>query len=178
MKAFRALRLLIFSPALSSSSSRLHLNPLSRSYSSAYPEKASASSEDDAVLDFDSREFSLPFSSSTGTAVHSSSVGKTRKHQLWDDKFRAKADQILFGEEKPSRSQGEDEQDEDEDKEKAKMLAKALLEAALLPPDDVDDENMIVKEEDQKSLSVGIVGAPNAGKSSLTNSMVCIANCA
>lgn len=31
---------------------------------------------------------------------------------------------------------------------------------------------MVVKEEDQRSLSVGIVGAPNAGKSSLTNFMV------
>ena len=55
------------------------------------------------------------------------------------------------------------------------MLAKALLEAALEAPDDDDeeeDEDLVVKEEDQKSLSVGIIGAPNAGKSALTNYMV------
>ncbi|KAH0454356.1 hypothetical protein IEQ34_016280 [Dendrobium chrysotoxum] len=170
MKASRAARLLISYPVLSSSTSRLNVNPFFRSYSSAYPEKVCASSEDDASPDFDSREFSLPSSSSTATAVYSSSVGKKKNPQLWDDKYRAKADRALFAQAKPSRSQ--DEEEENEEKERANMLAKALLEAALLPPDDVDDDNMIVKEEDQKSLSVGIVGAPNAGKSSLTNSMV------
>jgi len=54
------------------------------------------------------------------------------------------------------------------------VLAKALLEAALEAADDDEDEeeDMVVKEEDQKSLSVGIIGVPNAGKSALTNSMV------
>lgn len=52
---------------------------------------------------------------------------------------------------------------------KRRALAKALLEAAIGGPDEEEEE---VKEEDQKSLSVGIIGAPNAGKSSLTNYMV------
>lgn len=56
--------------------------------------------------------------------------------------------------------------------ERATRLARALLEAALEPPDDAEEENMAVKEEDQQSLSVGVIGAPNAGKSSLTNFMV------
>uniref|UniRef100_A0A803N186 Era-type G domain-containing protein n=1 Tax=Chenopodium quinoa TaxID=63459 RepID=A0A803N186_CHEQI len=51
---------------------------------------------------------------------------------------------------------------------------RALLEAALDAPDEVDEEEegLEVKVEDQKSLSVGIIGAPNAGKSALTNFMV------
>ena len=53
------------------------------------------------------------------------------------------------------------------------QATKALLEAALSPPDaEDDDEEMAVREEDQKSLAVGIIGAPNAGKSALTNFMV------
>lgn len=62
---------------------------------------------------------------------------------------------------------------EEEKKNKAAALAKALLEPSL----DVEDEDegvevREVKEEDQKSLSVGVIGAPNAGKSALTNFMV------
>ncbi|PPD95226.1 hypothetical protein GOBAR_DD07732 [Gossypium barbadense] len=56
--------------------------------------------------------------------------------------------------------------------EKRRILAKALLEAALEGPDEDADQDQEVKEEDQKSLSVGIIGAPNAGKSALTNFMV------
>lgn len=52
-------------------------------------------------------------------------------------------------------------------------MALALLDAALEPPDEDEDEDAgEVREEDQMSLSVGIVGAPNAGKSLLTNTMV------
>ena len=47
-----------------------------------------------------------------------------------------------------------------------------MLEAALEGPDEDADQDQEVKEEDQKSLSVGIIGAPNAGKSALTNFMV------
>ena len=47
-----------------------------------------------------------------------------------------------------------------------------MLEAALEGPDEDADHDQEVKEEDQKSLSVGIIGAPNAGKSALTNFMV------
>lgn len=59
------------------------------------------------------------------------------------------------------------------EEERSREVALALLEAALEPPDeDVDEGPGEVREEDQMSLSVGIVGAPNAGKSSLTNTMV------
>lgn len=73
------------------------------------------------------------------------------------------------------------EDDEDEkyhvdEEERDRILARTLLEAALMPADEVEDEEdengSVVKEEDQRSLSVGIIGAPNAGKSSLTNFMV------
>lgn len=74
----------------------------------------------------------------------------------------------------------EEEEEEEEDKkgdleeeEKRRVLAKALLQAALAAPDEEDDdEETAVREEDQKSLAVGIIGAPNAGKSALTNYMV------
>lgn len=62
---------------------------------------------------------------------------------------------------------------EEEDEQKQRVLAKALLEAVLAKPDEEEEgEERVVKEEDQKSLSVGIIGAPNAGKSCLTNYMV------
>jgi len=51
-------------------------------------------------------------------------------------------------------------------------VALALLDAAMEPPDEEDEDPGEVREEDQMSLSVSIVGAPNAGKSSLTNTMV------
>ncbi|KAL8508644.1 hypothetical protein ACS0TY_019043 [Phlomoides rotata] len=52
------------------------------------------------------------------------------------------------------------------------MRASEFLEAALDQELGKDAEVMEIKEEDQKSLAVGIIGAPNAGKSSLTNFMV------
>jgi len=55
------------------------------------------------------------------------------------------------------------------------VLAKALLEAAMEKEEEeegAEGANGVVKEEEQKSLSVGIIGAPNAGKSALTNFMV------
>lgn len=59
------------------------------------------------------------------------------------------------------------------EEERSREVALALLEAALEPPDE-DEEGgpEEVRKEDQMSLSVGIVGAPNAGKSSLTNTAV------
>ncbi|KAI3939463.1 hypothetical protein MKW98_022331 [Papaver atlanticum] len=60
----------------------------------------------------------------------------------------------------------------DESSRGAKILARALLEAGMEKSDVEEEEDMIVKEEDQKSLSVGIIGSPNAGKSALTNFMV------
>lgn len=64
---------------------------------------------------------------------------------------------------------------EEEKRRRAALLARSLLEAAIERPDeerDEDKDDEVVKEEDQMSLSVGIIGAPNAGKSSLTNYMV------
>ncbi|RWW32771.1 hypothetical protein GW17_00002523, partial [Ensete ventricosum] len=85
------------------------------------------------------------------------------------------ADEVLYG--KPaaqSRSQPEvvEDDEEFEERERATRLARALLEASLCLPDEEEEEDMVVKEEDQRSLSVGIIGAPNAGKSCLTNFMV------
>lgn len=69
-----------------------------------------------------------------------------------------------------------EEEEEREEERRKRALARALLEAALNGPDEEDeeeeDEGLVVNEEDQKSLSVGIIGAPNAGKSALTNNMV------
>ncbi|KAI4372388.1 hypothetical protein MLD38_010626 [Melastoma candidum] len=83
-----------------------------------------------------------------------------RRETTWDERYRRRADEVVFeGEVLNKHDQG------DEYKERA--LARALLEAAI----DVPDEE-IVEEEHQKSLAVGIIGAPNAGKSALTNFMV------
>lgn len=110
---------------------------------------------DDAV--FDSSEFTLP---DMGTP-------QVSDQSIWDQKYRAKADRAIFGEETQKQKFQEEEK-----KRRAIALAKAMLEAALQMPD--DEEDMPVKEEDQRSLSVGVIGAPNAGKSSLTNFMVCL----
>lgn len=90
----------------------------------------------------------------------------------WDDKYRRKADKLIPGDE--ARKAKLKFLKEEEEK-KRRMLAKVLLEAALERGDEEesDDEDKVVKEEDQKSLTVGIIGAPNAGKSALTNYMVC-----
>jgi len=78
----------------------------------------------------------------------------------------------VFGDEPKGRLKFKEEEEE----RKTKALEKALLEAALSKPEEEDEEEDedlgVVNEEDQKSLFVGIIGAPNAGKSSLTNYMV------
>ncbi|XP_019462262.1 PREDICTED: GTP-binding protein ERG isoform X1 [Lupinus angustifolius] len=85
----------------------------------------------------------------------------------WDDKYREKADKVIS-------PKGKLKLKEEEDERKKRALAKALLEAALEANDEDEEEEKVavVNEEDQKSLSVGIIGAPNAGKSALTNFMV------
>ncbi|KAM0950833.1 putative GTP-binding protein Era [Dioscorea sansibarensis] len=155
-------RLLTSSPTLSSSTTKLNLIPLAR-FSAAQPHSDDHSTAEDSP-DFDSKEFSLPFSPSPSPAA-----GRT---PTWNVAYRAKADQVLFGHQNPTIAAVKQKEVEEEDNERATMLARALLEAALAPPDDVEDEDLIVKEEDQRSLSVGVIGAPNAGKSSLTNLMV------
>uniref|UniRef100_A0A453RTS0 Era-type G domain-containing protein n=1 Tax=Aegilops tauschii subsp. strangulata TaxID=200361 RepID=A0A453RTS0_AEGTS len=86
----------------------------------------------------------------------------------FDPSLRARADEALFGE----KNAGMGVEDAVEE-ERSREVALALLEAALEPPDE-DEEGgpEEVRKEDQMSLSVGIVGAPNAGKSSLTNTAV------
>ncbi|KAH9315648.1 hypothetical protein KI387_024275, partial [Taxus chinensis] len=62
-----------------------------------------------------------------------------------------------------------------EEKEwRSSKLARALLEASLAQPDEEceEEEGGQIREEDQKSLAVGVIGPPNAGKSTLTNHMV------
>ncbi|PKA57025.1 GTP-binding protein ERG [Apostasia shenzhenica] len=182
MKVFRAAK--VISPSSSSIFSshshdllrRIVPDFLERSYATACSEKtaasAAASSEDDAAPDFDSRDFSLPSSSSSGSVATTSRGAKQHLCHIWDDKYRVKADQVLFGKSNKLPVSHEPKEGEEKDKMRAKVLARALLEAALLPPDDAEEEDMLVKLEDQRSLNVGIVGAPNAGKSSLTNTMV------
>ncbi|KAK4440376.1 GTP-binding protein ERG [Sesamum alatum] len=87
----------------------------------------------------------------------------------WDDKYRDRVKSKVFGED---ISHIRILQREEVKKKKAAALAKELLEAALDEDEheDVDEREVVV--EDQKSLSVGIIGAPNAGKSALTNYMV------
>ncbi|RWW38342.1 hypothetical protein BHE74_00056432 [Ensete ventricosum] len=175
MKALRAI-----SRVLSSSSS--HLPPTSKIlsshlYRSCLPRSfaaralrqtpAPAPADSDADLpsaDFDSSSFSIPTQAPTAP-----------KKLIWDEAHRARADEVLYG--KPaaqSRSQPEvvEDDEEFEERERATRLARALLEASLCLPDEEEEEDMVVKEEDQRSLSVGIIGAPNAGKSCLTNFMV------
>ncbi|XP_073100838.1 GTP-binding protein ERG [Elaeis guineensis] len=185
MKALSAIRILTssssssFSTLFSSTTNRTRLLPsaLSRSFAAqpqTHPSAAAAatsSTDEDADAnatppDFDSSEFSLPF-----TPPDPSPANFYQKKPTWDKTYRVRADQALFGGKKAGPKQAEEEE-RDEDRERAAMLARALLEAALEPPDDVEEEHMVVKEEDQRSLSVGIIGAPNAGKSSLTNFMV------
>lgn len=97
------------------------------------------------------------------SANHSASCSGPWSHggeSTWDDRYRRRANEVVFGREKVYRHDHGDEK-------RQRVLAKALLEAAI----DVPDEE-IVAEEHQKSLAVGIIGAPNAGKSALTNFMV------
>ncbi|GAA0159666.1 RNA metabolism protein [Lithospermum erythrorhizon] len=97
----------------------------------------------------------------------------------WDDKYRDRVKSKVFGEviindnkKNVGKSHLRVLEREAEKRNKAAILARALLDAAV--EDESEEEVALgdVKEEDQKSLTVGIIGAPNAGKSALTNSMV------
>lgn len=117
----------------------------------------------DAV--FDSSHFDdLNLNPKAGNDIDSSNEKPT-----WDEKYRDRVKSEVFGEDV---SHFRVFQREEEKKKKAGMLSKALLEAALDDGEDANAEEREVTEEDQKSLSVGIIGAPNAGKSALTNCMV------
>ncbi|CAA0842018.1 HEAT SHOCK PROTEIN 89.1 [Striga hermonthica] len=97
--------------------------------------------------------------------------GDDGEKQMWDEKYRNRVKSNVFGEDV---SHSRILEREEEKKRKTGNLARALLEAALDEDDNEDAEEREVTEEDQKSLSVGIIGAPNAGKSALTNCMVCL----
>lgn len=89
------------------------------------------------------------------------------KKLRFDPSLRARADEALFG-----KGTGAAAAVEEEDEDRSRDVALALLDAAMEPPDEDAEDFGEVRQEDQMSLSVGIVGAPNAGKSSLTNTMV------
>ncbi|KAG5549391.1 hypothetical protein RHGRI_014666 [Rhododendron griersonianum] len=166
MKALRSLRTL----ALLSSPSKptkAHLNsPLLYRLYSAQPHQndavAATSDDESGENTFDSTQYTLP----------NKGFDSITSNPTWDEKYREKADRAVFGEETNVRNLVKEE----ERKRRAAALARALLEAALDRPDEDEEEeeegDLVVKEEDQKSLSVGIIGAPNAGKSALTNYMV------
>ncbi|KAF7147075.1 hypothetical protein RHSIM_Rhsim03G0048600 [Rhododendron simsii] len=165
MKALRSLRTL----ALLSSPPKLtkaHLNsPLLYRLYSAQPHQndsvAATSDDESGENTFDSTQYTLP----------NKGFDSITSNPTWDEKYREKADRAVFGEETNVRNLVKEE----ERKRRAAALARALLEAALDRPDEEEEEeeegDLVVKEEDQKSLSVGIIGAPNAGKSALTNYM-------
>lgn len=118
-----------------------------------------------ADADFDSAEYDLPTPGPAPSRKINNPVSALRKLRF-DPSLRARADEALFGERMGRVAVGEDEE------ELSRDVALALLDAAMEPPDEEDVDAGEVREEDQMSLSVGIVGAPNAGKSSLTNTMV------
>ncbi|KAF8030705.1 hypothetical protein BT93_D0019 [Corymbia citriodora subsp. variegata] len=166
MKSLRALRIL----------AALHTRPCPSNFTSspvsllrpfsAQPEEDSDPNDSDSV--FNSSHYVLP----TPAGDH-----PAPRQPTWSKQHRRRADEVLFGDKKAVRVLEDDEDkedlEEDEEEEKRRVLAKALLQAALAAPDDEDDdEETAVREEDQKSLAVGIIGAPNAGKSALTNFMV------
>ncbi|KAI3837360.1 hypothetical protein MKW92_007601 [Papaver armeniacum] len=159
MKALRVLRAL--------SSQKPNIYSTSSSFSLFRFYSAQSQSENDSIEDyeappsFDSSDYSLP------TAVDD---GPSTQEPIWDKSHRLKADKVIFGKD---TIQQRSILKTDESSRRAKILARALLEAGMEKSDcDVEEEENIVKEEDQKSLSVGIIGAPNAGKSALTNFMV------
>ncbi|CAN6872138.1 hypothetical protein Bca4012_076724 [Brassica carinata] len=157
MKAFRSLRILISISRTETPYSKTHLpqNFIRRSYSAQPNLDEPTSVNGDSV--FDGSQYSIE------------DPVKKPKQPNWDKGYRERVQRELFPQEKQS---SEEEEEEDEDSiDRSRILAKALLEAALESADDELGEGE-VREEDQKSLNVGIIGPPNAGKSSLTNFMV------
>lgn len=173
MRSISALRILTSS--LSSNSQKTLFNSpfLQRFYAAgAQPDHLPTSSteeEDDATSSssvFDSSEYNMGFS------LNGDSEAGKIKNLRWDEKYRDRVKSKVFGEEaKSSRIVKKSE----EKKKNAAVLAMSLLDAAIRwqdKEDEEEDENKEVTVEDQKSLTVGIIGAPNAGKSALTNFMV------
>ncbi|XP_048592545.1 GTP-binding protein ERG isoform X1 [Brassica napus] len=150
MKAFRSLRILISISRTETPFSKTHLpqNFTRRSYSAQANLDEPTSVNGDSV--FDSSQYSIE-----------DPVKKPKQQPNWEKGYRERVERELFPQEKQSS----------EEKDRSRILAKALLEAALESADDELGDGE-VREEYQKSLNVGIIGPPNAGKSSLTNFMV------
>ncbi|RZC03362.1 GTP-binding protein ERG [Glycine soja] len=151
MKALRTLRRTLYSPTPAT---------VFRAFFSAQPQPHHDDPTDSSVFD------------SSHYALEAEPTLKPEPKPTWDEKYRARADRVVFGEEGPK---GKLRVKEEEDERRRRALAKALLEAAMDEGEDEEEEGKgagLVKEDDQKSLSVGIIGAPNAGKSALTNYML------
>jgi hypothetical protein len=159
MKAFKILR----TTTLFTSSPKPTTTTIFRAFFSAEPLTPEPYSQPSDST-FDSSHYEIPISNDPPKPT-------------WNENNRKRVEESLFREEVDSEVKLKFKKEEDERKRRA--LAKALLEAALNKEEDDNDDDEeadlgMVKEEDQKSLSVGIIGAPNAGKSALTNYMVCL----
>lgn len=178
LKTLKTLKSLSISPQPSNT----HL--LRRLYSAVPHQESPTHTSEDEEPAFDSSQFALPITNSQitdqkpkwgeGLGEKEIPTKNPSQNATWDENLREKANRVVL--EKDNRGKALRALEREEEKRrKAAVLAKALLEAALDRPDDDEEEegeDMVVREEDQKSLNVGIIGAPNAGKSSLTNFMV------
>lgn len=171
MRAFRALRTLNFT--LSSKTHITHLNSpfLQRFYGAeAEPDLPTSTFGEEDVNNptsvFDSSQYTLK-----GLDLNNDLGAERSKTPTWDEKYREKVNRKIFGE--SSASSRILKKDDNLKKKNAAELAMRLLDAALEQPYDGDEEEeKEVRLEDQRSLAVGIIGPPNAGKSALTNCMV------
>lgn len=162
MKALRALRTLA---SFAEKPNKPRLNPLFiHRFYSAQPQQTDNETENDCDSVFDSSYFRIPMIDDP----QNNNAAK-KQEPTWDEKYRERTDRIVFGEEAQKGKLRIFQEEEEERKHRA--LAKALLQAALERQEEEEEE---VKEEDQKSVAVGIIGAPNAGKSSIINYMVCL----
>ncbi|KAL3833819.1 hypothetical protein ACJIZ3_008555 [Penstemon smallii] len=114
---------------------------------------------------FDSSHFDLDDAGGGGGDNNTDGGGK---ETTWDEKYRDRVKSKVFGEDVSHFRIYKRE----EEKNRKAAQAMSLLEAALDEPEEEEVDVMDVKDEDQKSLSVGIIGAPNAGKSALTNNII------
>ncbi|KAI7756932.1 hypothetical protein M8C21_014383 [Ambrosia artemisiifolia] len=147
------------------------------------PEQTHNSNNNDGI-GYDSSLYELP-----------NIISTTNREPTWDEKYRRRADRTVFREEcdqvvkedkenninnkkksKKGKTKRERMMEQEEKRVRTEMLSRALLEVAVAETDEEEEEEEeereVVKAEDQLSLSVGIIGAPNAGKSALTNFMV------
>ncbi|CAH1453913.1 unnamed protein product [Lactuca virosa] len=193
MKALRLIQTLANHSSKTPKNSNLNPTFLSRFFSSQPLQETPASeSEETHITDtngfgFDSSHYELP-NVTLGLGLDEAITPVSNAESTWDEKYRWKVNKTIFGEEheklvkdkkeklvkekKKKKSKKERMMEQEEKRHRAAILSKALLEAAVAPTDEDEDDVEAVKMEDQLSLSVGIIGAPNAGKSALTNFMV------